>query len=43
MSTIDALADSNEAVSSLLNPEAQPWFPHSSRGRYTEANQKTDW
>ena len=33
MSTIDTSADSNKAVSSPLNPEAQPWFPHSSSGR----------
>ena len=33
MSTLDTSADSNEAVSKLLNPKAQPWFPHSSRGR----------
>ena len=33
MSTIDTSSDSNKAVSSPLNPEAQPWFPHSSRGR----------
>ena len=29
MSTIDTSADSNKAVSSLLNTEAQPWFPQS--------------
>ena len=33
MSAIHTLADSNEAVSSALNAEAQPWFPQSSRGR----------
>ena len=33
MSTIDTSADSKKAVSSPLNPEAQPWFPHSSKGR----------
>ena len=33
MSTIDTSADSNKAVSSPSNPEAQPWFPQSSRGQ----------
>ena len=32
MSTIDTSADSDKAVSSLLNTEAQPWFPLS-KGR----------
>ena len=31
MSTSGTLADSNKAISLLLNSEAQPWFPHSSR------------
>ena len=33
MSTVDTLANFNEAVSSSLNPKAQPWFSMSSRGR----------
>ena len=33
MSTIDTSAGSIKAVSLPLNPEAQPWFPQSSRGR----------
>ena len=39
MSTIDTSADSNKAVASPLNPEAQPLF---FQRTITEANQKTD-
>ena len=31
MSSLGTLADSNKAISLLLNSKAQPWFPHSSR------------